>query len=121
MSDIELAVKQCKRFESWLEAEFGAAGRGLHEKVSSIESRLPESTVRKLRKIATIRNKLVHESDYEAIEDRPDFLRACAEAERELKALSRRRPTWGRRWMVLGCLALAAIAIVIGMILALGS
>jgi hypothetical protein len=87
MSDIDLAVNQCKRLESLLEEKLGAEGKGLHEKVSSVENRLPRELVRKLRLVATVRNKIVHEADYKNIDDRKKFLQAGKEAEKELRAL----------------------------------
>ena len=87
MSDIDLAVTNCKRLESLLEQKLGASGRGLHEKVSSVESRLPHELVHKLRLVATVRNKIVHESDYQNIDDRKKFIQTSKEAEKELKAI----------------------------------
>ncbi|HEX3358761.1 MAG TPA: hypothetical protein VHS31_17425 [Tepidisphaeraceae bacterium] len=88
MSDIDLAISHCKTLESLLERGLGASGRGLHEKVSSVESRLPRELVRKLRLVATVRNKVVHEADYKNIDDRKAFLAACRDAERELKKMA---------------------------------
>jgi hypothetical protein len=87
MGDIEIAIKRCKRLEKLLEQDFGAAGRGLHEKVSSVERQLPHKVVRRLRFIATVRNKLVHEADVDRLEDRREYERACDEVEKELKRL----------------------------------
>lgn len=87
MSDIELAVSRVKSLESLL-VMIGASGKGLHEKVTSVQDNLPAPLVKKLRFIATLRNKIVHESDYRQIEDRDGFLRACNEAEAELRALT---------------------------------
>ena len=87
MSDIELAITRTKALESLLEGSFGANGKGLHEKVSSVQARLPQSLVRKLRFIATIRNKIVHEQGYNRIDDRSGFETACDEAEGELRAM----------------------------------
>jgi len=87
MSDIDLAVSSSKRLESLLEMKLGATGRGLHEKVSSVEGKLPRELVRKIRLVATVRNKIVHESDYQNIDHRKEFVDACKQAERELKAL----------------------------------
>lgn len=87
MSDIELAITRVKALESLLEGALGATGKGLHEKVSSVQDRLPQPLVRKLRFVATVRNKIVHESDYTQIDDRAGFVRACDEAEAELRAL----------------------------------
>jgi hypothetical protein len=87
MSDIELAITRVKALESLLEQALGATGKGLHEKVTSVQDKLPQPLVKKLRFVATVRNKIVHESDYQQIDDRNGFLRACDEAEAELRAM----------------------------------
>lgn len=87
MSDIELAITRVKALESLLEQAFGATGKGLHEKVSSVQAKLSPQLVKKLRFVATVRNKIVHESDYKQIDDRDGFLRACDEAETELRSV----------------------------------
>jgi hypothetical protein len=87
MSDIELAITRVKALESLLEQALGATGRGLHEKVTSVQDKLPPALVKKLRFIATVRNKIVHESDYTQIDDPDGFLRACNETEAELQAM----------------------------------
>ena len=88
MSDIELAITKAKALESLLEQVFNATGKGLHEKVTSVQGRLSPPLVKKLRFVATVRNKIVHESDYQQIDDRAGFIRACDEAEAELKMLA---------------------------------
>jgi hypothetical protein len=88
MSDIDLAINRSKRLEHLLEQNAGATGKGLHQKVSSVEGKLPPELVRKIRLVATVRNKLVHEDDYKKIDDRAAFTRASNEAERELKAMA---------------------------------
>ena len=87
MSDIELAVTRTKALESLLEQTLDATGKGLHEKVSSVQQKLAPALVKKLRFIATVRNRIVHESDYAKIDDRDGFVQACDEAEAELNAL----------------------------------
>ncbi|MDD3575449.1 MAG: hypothetical protein PHT38_01025, partial [Halothiobacillus sp.] len=82
-SKIDLAVSSAQRIERILTDGFGAQGRGLHEKISSVETHLPSSLVKNLRWIATVRNKTVHE-DKDAIKDRRDFIRASKEAEIDL-------------------------------------
>ena len=110
MSDIDLAVTKSRRLEQMLERGFGASGRGLHEKTSSVEDRLPDQLVRKLRLVATVRNKVVHEEG--PIDDRKRFLAAAKEAERELKRLSRgRRPGWRLVRWVLVAIILLVVAI----------
>src|SRR5579871_5985471 len=86
MSDIELAITRVKALESLLE-QLGATGKGLHEKVTSMQDKLPLPLVKKLRFVATVRNKIVHESSYQQIDDRAGFVRACDEAEAELRAM----------------------------------
>lgn len=109
MSDIELAIRWSKKLESLL-GRLGAAGRGLHEKVSSVERKLPDPLVRKLRFIATVRNKVVHDDEYHRIDDRAGFDKACKEAETQLRKMAGVKPA-GRRvvWSVLLALAVALI------------
>lgn len=90
MGDIEIAIKRCKRLDKLLAEDFGAAGRGLHEKVTSVQTQLPDKVVRRLRFIATVRNKLVHEADVDRLDDRREYERACDEVERELNRLCNR-------------------------------
>jgi hypothetical protein len=88
MSDLELAVTRTKALETLLEAGLGATGKGLHEKVTSVQPKLPPHLVKKLRFAATIRNKIVHEANYQQMDDRGGFVRACDEAEAELQAMT---------------------------------
>src|SRR5687767_7553587 len=94
MSDIDLAVTRSQRLEQLLERDFGATGRGLHEKVSSIADVMPQDLIRKLRLVATVRNKVVHENG--RIDDKSRFLDAADAAERELVKIRDRRGR-GRR------------------------
>lgn len=71
LSQIETVIRASKQLEQLLAQHYGATGRGLHEKTSSVEDQLDSDTVRRLRKIATLRNKVVHE-DFE-IDDLTDF------------------------------------------------
>jgi hypothetical protein len=102
MSDIELAVTRTKLLESLLEQALGATGKGLHEKVTSVQEKLPPPLVKKLRFIATVRNKIVHEANYQQIDDRAGFTKACDEAEAALRAML---PAPARR----GCFGLVLI------------
>lgn len=77
-SDIELAVTTARRLETLLESRFGASGRGLHEKLASVEATLPPEALRGGRYVATMRNKVVHEDAF-SLPDRDRFLR-CARA-----------------------------------------
>ncbi len=78
-SDVELAIQWSKRFETLLATKFNATGKGLHERIDSVKAHLPDDVQSKLRIIATIRNKLVHDDAYDAIEDRPGFERVCSD------------------------------------------
>lgn len=89
MSDIEFVIKKSKALEALLEAEFRAEGKGLHEKLTSVQSRLPEPLVKKLRFIATMRNKLVHDSRTDRLDDRRRFEDTCDDAESQLRTLAR--------------------------------
>lgn len=77
-SDIDIVVTQSKALEALLEQKFGATGRGLHEKLTSIDSQLEISLVKNLRWIATMRNKVVHE-DFE-LTSQDDFIKSCQRA-----------------------------------------
>ncbi|KAH9261127.1 hypothetical protein BASA81_000831 [Batrachochytrium salamandrivorans] len=89
--DLTLVIVSSKHLEKLLEEKFDAEGKGLHEKITSAKH-LPEDLKRKLRRIATIRNKLVHEGwftcpppkqtltctlkvDFNSIPDRARFVR----------------------------------------------
>lgn len=116
MSDIDLAVRQCKELESILRSKHGADGKGLHQLVTSTESRLPPELVRILRRVATIRNKIVHEADYQRLDNKKGFLADCNLAKRQLAALAKRgrRPAKSVLPLVLVLLiALVAIIIVV--------
>lgn len=57
-------IKYNKRIEELLTKKYQASGKGLHSKLTSVESKLAPELVKQIRFIATIRNKLVHEADY---------------------------------------------------------
>ncbi len=103
MSDIELVITHSKKLEALLEKHFKATGKGLHEKVSSVERRLPEPLVRKLRFVATIRNKIVHDEDYDQIDDRKRFIESSTTAHTELRKLAGLRSPAGKlKWIAIG-------------------
>lgn len=89
MSDYELVITRSKKLEAILENQFGATGKGLHQKVGSVQAQLPDPLVKRLRYIATLRNKLVHEDDFTRLDDRQGFIQAADRAEQELLALQR--------------------------------
>jgi hypothetical protein len=74
-NDYELVIRSAKELEHTLETAFGAAGKSIHEKLSSLPpDTLPAPLVKQMRFLATIRNKLVHERGFDAIPDRPRFI-----------------------------------------------
>lgn len=75
-SDIETAIKYTKAVEALLTQQLGAQGKGLHEKLSSVERRLPAALVRRIRYLATIRNKVVHEDGFK-IPRLKSFAQSC--------------------------------------------
>jgi hypothetical protein len=77
MSSIDLAVRATRDLESALERGFGATGKGLHEKIDSVEGALPDDVVKTLRWIATLRNNVVHREGFEL--DDPDGFRSSVE------------------------------------------
>ncbi|MGR5178563.1 DUF4145 domain-containing protein [Vibrio parahaemolyticus] len=89
MSDIESVVLRTRRIEKLLRQQYHADGKGLHQLVTSCEERLPHDVISKLRYIATIRNKVVHEEDFE-LDDMSGFMRTCDECEQELTPRSSR-------------------------------
>ncbi len=54
-------IKISQKLEQFLQNKYKAEGRGLHEKLSSIQDKIPSSIQKKIRFIATIRNKATHE------------------------------------------------------------
>lgn len=119
-SKIDLAVSSAQRIERILTDGFGAQGRGLHQKISSVEAHLPSSLVKNLRWIATVRNKTVHE-DKDAIRDRRDFIRASKEAEIDLlnlieasrKRLNNKEYGPGVFWIIFLGIIMILVAVVI--------
>ena len=85
MSFLEAVIARTRTIESLLEDKYHGAGKGLHEKLSSVEDRLDPSIARQIRYIATVRNKLVHESNYDFDGNAADFLRRCDEVIRYLE------------------------------------
>jgi hypothetical protein len=92
--------------ERLLTRRYKARGRGLHDKLTSVAKRIPENAQRKIRFIATIRNKATHEDVRIAKENLPAVRQAFAEV---LPALdggaSRRRAALRKALIALGLIA----------------
>lgn len=117
MSDIDLAVRRAKGLEDQLRRNFRVDGRGLHGLIDAAKAKngLPTPLVKKLRFIATVRNKIVHDPACRKIDDRRGFIEACDEAERQLDELAGPRDGWRMTLIVAGAVVLTLL---VGAILA---
>lgn len=88
MNRYEVVITGCKGLEQLLTSQLGAQGRGLHEKVSSVEHRLTPQLIRKLRFIAAARNRLVHEAAEWSPAELDDYTRACDWARDQIERLT---------------------------------
>jgi len=89
-NDYELAIKTSKDLEHLLEQEWGAEGKGLHEKITWVQhssSPLPDDLMRRMRFLATIRNKLIHEVEFTKIENRSKFIETYERSKRDLRTI----------------------------------
>lgn len=108
MAQIDWVVKHSRRIEHLLREYYQADGRGLHQLITSCESRIPKDILPKLRFIATIRNKVVHEDGFK-VDDRRAFLKACRTCE---QALAPRSGRW--IWGVVIAIMVVLIALSLG-------
>ena len=83
-SDIELVIRYSRAVESLLGKRLGACGTGLHEKITSVENRLGAPLVKRLRWIATMRNKVVHEEGF-ALPDVAAYEAMCKKCMEEVE------------------------------------
>lgn len=83
-NDYEFTIRVTKALEHALEVGYGATGSGLHERVTSAHA-LPGALGKRLRFVATVRNKLVHEHDTTSLPEgfRAAALQALAELQRD--------------------------------------
>jgi len=117
VGDIDIVVRYSRRIEKLLK-NLGAEGRGMHEMVSSLREKIPYDLQQSLRYIATIRNNLLHEDNFE-IDDIDTFSDVCEKNISALEALLRPIPskTLQKSHTNLspntGCLLVSSIALVI--------
>lgn len=88
MAFIEQVIEKTRRIEQAL-IDLGASGRGVHEKVNSIQTALPVPLVNRLRFIASVRNKLMHEDGYKFDGDESAFLTICETVIDELENINK--------------------------------
>jgi hypothetical protein len=116
-SDIDYVVKRSKRLESRLKDELNAEGDGLGNRANSVKEQLPPETYQLLRKVADIRNDIVHKEGRDKLESKREFARWCDEIEESLDGLQRPgcAPTeclsWGFTAMALCILCTIVIAL----------
>jgi hypothetical protein len=84
-------IKCSKELEHILEVDFGATGKGLHEKISSIHETLSPELIKQMRYLATIRNKLIHERGFDRIPDRDRFIQKFEVSAQELETILQAR------------------------------
>ncbi len=99
-NDFELVIRATKDLEYLLETQFNVpTGKnvGLHDKISAaqVSHNLSPDTVKKLRYLVTVRNKLVHDHDFNVLPDRKHFAKSYESVERELKDIIRGSPSTG--------------------------
>lgn len=82
-----------KTIEDLLVTNYKAEGRGLHEKVSSVQLQLPALAVRGLRVIGTVRNKVIHDPDFPKSEIPEDFNCLASEV---IEVLSKKKKRQGK-------------------------
>lgn len=70
-------VKRSKTIERLLEQNYGAVGKGMFEKAKSVEDRLESGIFNKLKFIAAVRNKVVHQEGYVFDGRQDDYLSTC--------------------------------------------
>lgn len=63
-ADRAAILEKAIKVESLL-ADLGGEGRGIHDKLTCIEQEFDVSMVKKIRRVASIRNKSAHEIDFE--------------------------------------------------------
>ena len=91
ITPLEETIKTAQDIETVLEEDYGATGKGLHEKATSVESDLPADCLRKIRYIATIRNKAVHDDLTVADEEIEGIRKASEELYKQFRKKNRRR------------------------------
>jgi len=89
MGQIEKVIQLTRELESLLD-KMEATGKGLHQKISSIQNKLPIGSVKNLRWIATMRNKIVHEHNFK-IDDFEGFKDSCRNRISEIKRMTKKK------------------------------
>ncbi len=92
MSALDELFDITTNLEQLLEEKYNATGRGLHEKATSVSNKISSQCLKKIRYIATIRNKAAHEDRKIANQE----IKKIRAANREvLKELAPKSFNWG--------------------------
>lgn len=93
---MDIVIKRCKKIESAL-VDLGAEGKGLHAKLSSLESSIEDSIKKKIRYVATIRNKALHDANFDVnAEVMREYTQACDEIDEYLLMMQHQQPAYIR-------------------------
>ena len=63
----------------------------MHEKITSASDELPPHLIKQMRYLATIRNKLIHDYEFNSIPDRENFIAKFEKSAGELQAIVRQK------------------------------
>lgn len=106
----EIIIKYSKKIESELK-DIGAEGKGLHELITSIEDQIPYEIVKMMRYIASVRNNLIHNDDYDLTNDiLSNYSEACKKVieffqQQAVKEVDTKPKKGGLGWLVLSAVA----------------
>lgn len=89
-SDNDIVIEYTVRLERLLKESYGATGNGFGQLITSVADRLPDNLVREGRRLAAMRNRVVHE--HVPLENRRDFIRRCERLEKKLSQLAPNQP-----------------------------
>lgn len=90
-SDIDYVVRSTKQLRQRLVSELGAQGMSLHECLDSLASHLPEQDLRRLRFIATVRNKIINDVGTDQLDNRAGFVDAVDQANASITSFAAKR------------------------------
>jgi hypothetical protein len=86
MSFVESVIVRVRRIEKLL-SDLGGDGKGIHERVTQLGSRVPYDQSKRLRYIASVRNKLIHTDGYTFDGNESTFLDVCDHSISQLESL----------------------------------
>ncbi|MDP5255724.1 MULTISPECIES: DUF4145 domain-containing protein [unclassified Vibrio] len=107
MTNLNRVVRGGHKLETLLRRQYHASGGELLEMVDDCESRLPHTTVEKLRQVASVHHDALQgQASYDVSQD---FFALCKECEQALRPRSY-RAMWGMALLLVVLSTLAAFA-----------